>query len=83
MRYNINKISDNIGKAIRVERVKRGLTQYELADLCNIGHGTLSKVEHFKRLAKADTMLMICNGLNMSFDELIRKAEELARWEEY
>ena len=79
MRYDINKISDNIGRAIRVERVKRGLTQCELADLCNIGSSTISQAEHQKRMTKADTLLMICNGLDISIDELIRKAKELTR----
>ncbi len=61
-----------IGEAIRIERLKRHLSQEQLAELAKI-----SQSQHISRIEKADvdmrvsTLLKILRALNIKLEDLI------------
>jgi len=61
-----------IGEAIRIERLKRHLTQEQLADTAG-----LSQSQHISRIEKADvdmrvsTLVKILRALKLKFEDLI------------
>lgn len=62
----------SIGESIRLERLKRHLSQEQLAELANI-----SNYQHIGKIEKADvdmrvsTLIKILRALNIKFDDLI------------
>lgn len=61
-----------IGQFIRSERIKRNLTQRELAETINVGAGTISKWECGRGLPELVNILPLCEVLEISFEELIQ-----------
>lgn len=61
-----------IGKFIRERRLQQGLTQRQLADLINVGAGTISKWECGRGLPELVNILPLCEILEISFEELIK-----------
>ena len=61
-----------IGKFIRERRLQQGLTQKQLADLINVGAGTISKWECGRGLPELVNILPLCEVLEISFEELIK-----------
>lgn len=61
-----------IGKFIRERRLQQGLTQKQLADLINVGAGTISKWECGRGLPELVNILPLCEILEISFEELIK-----------
>lgn len=61
-----------IGEAIRIERLKRHLSQEQLAEMAKI-----SQSQHISRIEKADvdmrtsTLLKILRALNLKLEDLI------------
>ncbi|MDD5686663.1 MAG: helix-turn-helix transcriptional regulator [Elusimicrobia bacterium] len=64
---NIHKF---VGKRIREERLKRELTQQEVADLSGITNNFLSYIESGKKQASLDTIHKIADALHISLSEL-------------
>ncbi|OGS33139.1 MAG: hypothetical protein A2474_01320 [Elusimicrobia bacterium RIFOXYC2_FULL_34_12] len=64
---NIHKF---IGKKIKEERLKRNLTQQEVADSAGITGNFLSYIENGKKQASLDTIYKIANALNTSLYKL-------------
>ena len=58
-----------LGALIHNERVRRGLSQQELADLTGTGQKTISKIENGNEGAKLDTVfrLLAVLGLDIQF----------------
>ena len=61
-----------IGQFIRSERIRRNLTQRELAEIINVGAGTVSKWECGRGLPELVNILPLCKVLEISFEELIQ-----------
>ena len=67
-----NEDLNTIGEAIRIERLKRHLTQEQLAEMSG-----LSQSQHISRIEKADvdmrvsTLVKILRALNLKFEDLI------------
>lgn len=61
---------DDIGRCIREERKRQGLTQGELADLCGVGITFVSQLENGKRSAEVGKVLDILKmlGIDVSLD---------------
>lgn len=60
-----------IGQFIRSERIKHNLTQRELAEIINVGAGTISKWECGRGLPELVNILPLCEVLEITFEELI------------
>lgn len=61
----------DIGKRIRVVRLKRGITQEQLAERISIGTTHVSHIETGNTIPSLKTFLAIVNALDISADELL------------
>ena len=59
-----------IGAKIKEFRLKRNLTQKELAKIVNVGDTTIANYEKGFRSPKKDTMFDLANAFNISIDDL-------------
>ena len=58
------------GQRLKELRIKKGLTQEQLAELINVGDRNLSKIECGKSFVKAETIAKIIIALNIQPKEL-------------
>ena len=68
--YNIDLKS--IGKNIMAERVRKGYSQEELAELSDTTRHTISMIETGLRQAKILSLLKIANALNIDINKLLQ-----------
>lgn len=61
-----------IGKFIRTARVKKELTQRELASKIGVKPGTVSKWECGRGMPDLEAILPLCEALDITFRELIQ-----------
>lgn len=60
-----------IGQFIRTERLRRNMTQRELAETINVGAGTISKWECGRGLPELVNILPLCEVLEITIEELL------------
>lgn len=65
IRYDAN--AEDIGSIIRKARKENGLTQKQLAELCNCAVGTIQQYETGKRKPQFEHFIKICTILCLSF----------------
>lgn len=58
-------LAPEIGEYIKINRLKKKLSQTELADAVNITVSFLSDIEHFRTMPSIDTFVKICYVLNI------------------
>lgn len=58
--------TDQLGLLIRDERKKRGLTQRELAEMCDVGINFISSVERGKETAEIGKVLHVMDVLGLA-----------------
>lgn len=61
----------NIGKFMQEVRKSGGLTQKELADKIGVSDKTISKWENGNSIPDTSILLALCNGLNITVNELL------------
>jgi HTH-type transcriptional regulator/antitoxin HipB len=57
--------AEQLGVAIREERVRRGLTQHQLADLTGTGQKTISRIENGHEGATLETVFKLLAVLQL------------------
>ena len=67
-----------IGAKIKEFRLKRNLTQKELAKIVNVGDTTIANYEKGFRSPKKDTMFDLANAFNISIDDLFPPVQKNA-----
>lgn len=65
----------NIGTKIKESRIKKNLSQKELADITGISQTYISKIEENKRQPTLSKVIKLANALDMSIESLIRGIE--------
>jgi HTH-type transcriptional regulator/antitoxin HipB len=67
---NIARSAQDIGKLVKTKRKQDGLTQTELAELCQIGTRFLSELENGKPTLHFDKVMLVLQnlGLQMSVE---------------
>ena len=60
-----------IGKRIRKVRTACGLTQEEVADICNVSSKYISMIENGKKKASLSTLISLSMALSVSLDSLV------------
>lgn len=65
-----------IGDRIRSRRLARGLTQYELAELCGTSQPTVAVWESGRQIPKTDTLQRIADALRVKISALLEDEEE-------
>lgn len=71
MNNEFSVISDKICLKIKFERIKRNLSQEQLAFKANVNKNTIWKIETGKVSPTIETLGKIANALEMEFSELI------------
>jgi transcriptional regulator with XRE-family HTH domain len=66
--------SDSLGQRIKQERLKRGLTQRELADAVGITVPYMSKIEANRETPTDEKLVRVAEVLRLNADELILAA---------
>lgn len=67
----IHMITKKMGLKIKIERIKRNLTQEQLAELADIDRGTISKVERGIMSPTIATLEKIANAFKMKLQDLV------------
>ncbi|GAB2555632.1 helix-turn-helix domain-containing protein [Spirosoma aerophilum] len=75
-------LSVAFGKAMRAERMNKGLSQEELAFRCNLDRTYISSVERGKVNPSIHITWLIAVALDVPLWLLVRSAEELATMQE-
>jgi len=60
-----------IGKRIKNMRIMRGLTQFMLAEKCDLSFSYIGHIERGTRVMSIDTLVKIANALDCSVDYLL------------
>ena len=60
-----------IGQRIKEQRIKRKMTQEELAERANVTSGYISLVETARKKISLETLLEVCMALNITLNELL------------
>jgi transcriptional regulator with XRE-family HTH domain len=66
----------NIGTSIRRRRKEKKLTLKTVAEKASISEGFLSQVENNVNSPSVDTLIRICNALNINAGDLITQVSE-------
>jgi len=61
-----------IGKRLKDLRVKRGLSQYQLANLSRVPRNTLIRIEHGQVEPRISTLKMIAKALRVEVGEFLK-----------
>ena len=73
--YDIDKIGKNFGKALRLLRNQRKMSQWVFAESCDMAPSQICYLETGKRHPDFFSIMKICNGLNITADELLKLSE--------
>lgn len=68
--YNLDLV--NIGRNIKVERVRKGYSQEELAELADTSRHSISLIESGLQHPKLISVLKISNALCIDINELLK-----------
>lgn len=70
-------MTKRLGRAIKINRVKRNRNLDELANTAEISQGYLSELERGKYNPSVKTLARIADALGIKLWELLKEAEEL------
>lgn len=70
MSIKAEEIDKKVGLNIRLERIKRGITQEELADMSGIARSTMGIVERGEQSPSLQTIAKIATALNINISKL-------------
>ncbi len=65
-------LSDFLGGALKQRRLAQHLTIQDVADLCDISRGMLSRIENGQAAPSLDTLHRICRGMGISMSNLFK-----------
>ena len=65
-------LSDFLGRALKQRRLAQHLTIQDVADLCGISRGMLSRIENSQAAPSLDTLHRICRGMGISMSNLFK-----------
>lgn len=69
----MNKINTQIGEWLHKQRIEKGLSQQQVADMLNVSRIAVSYWENGKRTIYADNLIEYCKVLNADPTGLIGK----------
>lgn len=70
MTIKIDEIDKKVGMNIRLERVKRGISQEGLADIAGLARSTMGIVERGEQSPSLQTITKVANALNIDIYKL-------------
>lgn len=70
MTIKLDEIDKKIGMNIRLERIKRSISQEGLADMAGIARSTMGIVERGEQSPSIQTIAKVANALNIDIHKL-------------
>lgn len=71
MMNNLDNLSKEFGKRIKIERIKKEVSQEKLAELSGLHRTTLGTIENGKTSPTLDSVAKIAKALNVKMSELL------------
>lgn len=71
MTINLNKLSKEFGKKVKIERIKQEVSQEKLAELSDLHRTTIGQIESGKCFPTLDSIAKIANALNLTLSEMV------------
>ena len=71
MMNNLDSLSKEFGKRIKIERIKKEVSQEKLAELSGLHRTTLGTIENGKTSPTLDSIAKIAKALNVKMSELL------------
>lgn len=71
MTIDLSKLSKEFGKKIKIERIKREISQEDLAELADLHRTTMWSIESGKNMPNLETIARLANALNMTLPEIM------------
>ncbi len=71
MMIDLDVLPKEFGKKIKIERIKRDLSQEDLAVLAGLHRTTLGGLENGKNMPNLETIARLANALNMTLPEIV------------
>lgn len=68
---NLDNLSKEFGKRIKIERIKKEVSQEKLAELSGLHRTTLGTIENGKTSPTLDSVAKIAKALNVKMSELL------------
>lgn len=72
---NEKELKEYVGRRIRDERKRKGLTQKELSEKIGVKHNTISSYESGKNAPEQDALFGIARSLDIAVDDLFPERE--------
>ena len=69
--YTTGNVLDVFSRRMKEERIKKGLTQQELADLANVSLKTVKRYESGAKAMQLEVAYNIANALDISLQQLL------------
>ena len=66
-----NKLSKALGEKIRIERIKAGLTQEQLAERANLARNYIGNIERAEYKVTVETLAQIAKALGVRIRDLV------------
>lgn len=70
-----NKLLKKFGKNVKIERIKKDLTQEKLAEILDVSTNYLACIENGRQNMSLGKILELSNALNIKIDILLRFEE--------
>ena len=70
MAIKLDEVDRKVGMNIRIERIKRGISQEGLADMSGLARSTMGIVERGEQSPSIQTVTKIANALNIDLEKL-------------
>ncbi|MDD3149683.1 MAG: helix-turn-helix transcriptional regulator [Candidatus Gastranaerophilales bacterium] len=71
MKIDLETLPKKFGKKIKIERIKRDISQEDLAELADLHRTTMWGVESGKNMPNLETIARLANALNMTLSEIV------------
>lgn len=72
---NLDNLSKEFGKRIKIERIKKEVSQEKLAELSGLHRTTLGTIENGKTSPTLDSIAKIAKALNVKMSELLEELD--------
>lgn len=74
MKFNYSYEFKDTGKILKKIRTEKGLSQLQLAELCELSDSHIRNIENGTAHPSLDALVRICNALKIPFDRLIKNS---------
>lgn len=71
MMINLDKLPKKFGMKIKIERIKKDISQEQLAEMADLHRTTLGGIENGKNMPNLETIAKLANALGLSLSEIV------------